>query len=90
MVPVFHKLSPEKWSLQWFALPKNKFLRAMVSIVVPLAQKHPHSSDVYDCPFFQKHTPEEWSLQWFALPINISQGNDVYNGSFCPGTPPEE
>ena len=68
MVPVFHKLSPEEWSLQWFALPKNKFLRAMVSIV-PLAQKHP--SDVYDCPFFHKHSPEEWSLQRFALLINV-------------------
>ena len=37
---VLHKHSPEEWSLQWFALPRNKFLREMMSIMVPFAQKH--------------------------------------------------
>ena len=67
VVPVFHKHSPEEWSLQWCALPIKISLRAMMSIMVPFAHKHPSRSDVYDCPVFHKHFPEEWSLYelWF-------------------------
>ena len=84
IVPVFHKHSPNEWSLQWFAWPINisqsndayngslcpkTLLRGVVSMIVPV---------------FHKHSPEEWPLQWFALPKNISQSSDLCTGSFCP------
>ena len=82
MAPLSQKQSPEEWSLQWFALPRNMFLRAMMSIMVPFAQKH---SPEDDGSCFPKTLPRGMvpTMVCFAHK-HISQSNGVYNGSFLP------